>query len=182
MRLNDKSGKWRHLGDGYTEYNQYHEEFESSNPEDDSRQYVFGIRPAYTSGIDSFGVEDVLLVVPYRRKTGCSEHIEKRVVILMLWLLTVTVMATVRLLAEWRGRSFGRLMIDTWAQSIGNTGGDNSSLLWRNGAMNAQRLAIVSLSIYAILAGSYFTGALVQNMIRCDGGKQIERISSLRAI
>lgn len=183
LRLNRESAKWRHFGDGFIEYNIHKEMQEDlgSESEYDSRRYVFTIQPAYRSGIHAFDVEDALMLVPYRRKTGCSQNVLDRLVLLLMWLLAVIVMAVVRLGAEWRGDScpLGRLLIETWAMSIGTTGG--SRLLRPYGAVNAQRLAVVSLSVYAILAGSYFTGALVQDMIRCDGVRQIAAVDEVAA-
>lgn len=134
---------------------------------------VKGIRISKSEGDTiAFDVVDLQLIVPYRRRLPhCGMEMRtlvKRLGIFGVWMAVVLVLSCLRYADS--GRSdFAAIMLNTWAQSIGNAA-KRILFAWSM----SQRIVVGLLATIAIIGGSYISGELYQNRFRCPVLPQIE--------
>lgn len=135
--------------------------------------------------------DKILLIVPYARnalESKCSDC--GRLLVLAVWLLAVLLVALLRWINErncrrtaghrvalqTRRRSYVCIALDTWARSLGNSCSTESATSSVFSNSGSERLISVSLSAYAILAGSLVSGIWMQYLMNELDTHQIENL------
>lgn len=143
--------------------------------------YIF----EFKSPIRPIQIEDIVLVVPQRRNEFRSDYYVNvmRFVILMVICCLTTLVSTVLFANEHlkrfrkpnecqliRGHGYAYIVLDTWARSLGNSASSRSN------ASLVERILFITLAAFAILAGSFISGELMENLVNVIDVDQIDTL------
>lgn len=134
-----------------------------------------------SSRIRPFSTEVVVMVVPQLRNEFRSETFVNvmRMLILTIVASLMVIVSMVRITNEhWkrisghrhRGRGYVQISLDSWARSLGNSQTTLPSL------SPVERILRITLAAFAILAGSFISGELMENLVNVIDVKQIETL------